>query len=330
MNIIDPKNEKFWIMYDEICSTYIWTSVRHLKYTIEYYKKIAIQKKSNINDISFIIIENGVPQFALIGFYLQIKKKPSIDLPFYSIQSKKISKNLRKKILSLIEDIIINNDYNFKLWEFLNGNHISFLTEYLLSRGATIQNDFTSIIDLKDELSVIKSNMRKSYKGLINQGEKKYNFKIFNSKNVKWEKINEIYKFREKNVSGSLFNKQILNTIYNMVKYNQAFFITIEDECILSYGLFFKNKNSCWYAQSVSDFSKNNTYYMHSIMWEAIKFSKKEGCQIFETGRQVYINHPKEEKPDIKNLNISDFKSGFGSTKNIILECKIDNKNFNF
>jgi len=47
---------------------------------------------------------------------------------------------------------------------------------------------------------------------------------------------------------------------------------------------------------------------------------KKNKCQYFEVGEQLYPNHPQSIRPTRKELGVSDFKAGFGGQTKMYLD----------
>ena len=58
----------------------------------------------------------------------------------------------------------------------------------------------------------------------------------------------------------------------------------------------------------------------HGLMMKAILHAKELGCHWFETGEQVFKNHPYEEPPSSKEIGVSLFKAGFGGNMRVFLD----------
>ena len=110
-----------------------------------------------------------------------------------------------------------------------------------------------------------------------------------------------------------------------MVQTGDAFLVQghIDDELVSS-GFFINSKTNCYYLSSASRRDLFQQPLFHAIMWTAILQAKKLGCRWFEVGEQIFPNYLKGQIPTKKELDISDFKAGFGGDTCMFLDLKLD------
>ena len=112
---------------------------------------------------------------------------------------------------------------------------------------------------------------------------------------------------------------------YNLVKNNCAFVVVgTYKKNIVSAGIFGFNHTNCVYQMSVSDRSMFLKPMFHGLMMKAINNAIDLGCNWFEIGEQVFLNHPIDIRPSKKEIDISSFKAGFGNETRMFLDLKLE------
>ena len=212
----------------------------------------------------------------------------------------------------------ISTEQLFDLWsvsqnicymDFLEDG-LSEVSKVLLLKGYTATLHYTQMIDLTKSEQELKSDLRKSYKSLVNKKV------ITNEMYV----ITPYQKLHER-VRGTMRSQDTWDVQQRMVWQKQAFCLTqtrfrnarstLPSNVITDAGLIvYYNKDMAYYASGCFEVDS------HALMWQAILKAKELGCKRFEMGEQVF--------DDSKVGNISKFKRGFGGTCEVrlILERK--------
>ncbi len=177
---------------------------------------------------------------------------------------------------------------------------LSDVSQMLLQKGYTATPYYTQIIELLKPVEILKQELRKSYKSLVN-------------KNVIINDMDEITPFRRlhEKVKGVTRSQETWDIQQKMLWKKQAFCLTqthfktrrnpLPSNTVTDAGmLVYYNELMAYYASGCS------TVDSHALMWQAILKVKELGCKRFEMGEQVF--------DDTKLGNISKFKRGFGGS----------------
>jgi hypothetical protein len=165
-------------------------------------------------------------------------------------------------------------------------------------------------IDLICSLDEIKRNIRKSYKSLINWGEKNFRFVIIDKENPDKELFNEFMLFHH-HVSGRITRSEDTWAIqYNMIENSEAFaLIAVYKDRIIGASLIVHTIYEAYYGVGVYDreLMQSGLPVSHSMLFKAISIAKDLNIQRFILGEISHSN-------SIKEQNIAKFKSGFTKT----------------
>jgi FemAB family protein len=170
-------------------------------------------------------------------------------------------------------------------------------------------------LDLGPDLSSIKSIIRKSYKSLINKGEKLWKLEILTFPNQhKWE---EFYNLHVRESGRITRSKQSWNAQYRMVEQACAFAVLAEDENseLVGCGFFYNTSKEALYFTGAHRRDLFPLPIGHAVQFRAIKEMKDRSIKWYRLG--TYFDQHNLEV-DQKEKNISLFKKGFSS--HVILE----------
>jgi len=321
--IIYPGSESFLQYKNKLLSHYNNQSPLYSDNAQKYYSQRPIDNNAKVNDKSFIIMQNNMPVILFLG--AAIEEAGRIDIKFFEMPCALIeldtllTKNTIKLFKSEINKLIKEGKGRgiFLYRDYLQTNKVSTLASYLLSLGATSTTSFWREIDLNRPIEIIRQGVRKSYTSLINWGIKELSPKIIDYSTVSLQDI-ENFRNLHKEVSGrTTRSKNSWLRQYEMVLNNNAFMVTgqIKDE-IVSAGFFIYNSTNCYYGSSASKRDLFEKPLFHSLLWTSIEHSKIIGCNWFEVGEQIL----KSSKVKSKEMNISNFKAGFGGSTRICLD----------
>ena len=239
---------------------------------------------------------------------------------FSSINNRKYNTGINKIVKNELNTLLDLVDQNIKYRDYLVDGAIDSVTNTLLSKGASHDLIFISTINLMRDLSVIRSDIRKSYKSLINWGDKNLKIEIFDHNNITQRNIQ---KFRELHIQESGRETRTLDNWliqYDMIKNNEAFLVMgyLED-ALVSAGFFNHSPTVCNYGSSASIRGLFDKPLFHGIMWKAILHAKSIGCNDFEVGERHFQNKNNSHFSQ-KELDISYFKAGFSGEVKVYLD----------
>ena len=228
-----------------------------------------------------------------------------LELDFYHLNNNFLTQLIESARLNAIDAI------HFRISPTLSNNMIPF--KELLRDGWTFYCGTTFLLNLQDEITVLKKNIRKSNKALINKFSRMYEVKIIDDKNSskdlfkQWVNLyGSCLKGLNKNRYEKMFEYQ-----YNMIINKKAILIMgLEKEICLGGMFFFLDAKYTSYALSAS--STNHDNIGCYLMWRSIEYLKEKGFLYLELGGLSYRNQIFCEF-ELKNSNITFFKEGVGA-----------------
>jgi FemAB family protein len=274
---------------------------------------------SRFQDVSFLIEENGEPLLG-VGAALRIlpdgrHELSASGMPIICIESPHLAQLQGRHLSRLLAEEMDRLLDTYPICSILSQNlttHLSPLGSFLLERGATSVPHFTQVIDLSLPPDVLHRSIRRSYKSLINWGEKNLCLRMVSASNAASESIDS---FRCLHVEVAGRETRPLRTWelqWQMIREGEAFLILGEwNEKLVTAALFQHSSRFCYYSVGVSRRELFDKPLSHVVLWRAILHAQRLGCRFFEVGQQLFPSEngtPSSEK----ERNISDFKRGFG------------------
>ena len=325
---IEANDQKFWDYWSLMYQNCSFISPLYSMKALDYYKQRPIDEGSEISDCSFVYVKNDTPCASLI--ISQVHKGDRTDLLANEIPGTSVVNSellSRKDMIAInkkIESIVNNLNGELKYRDFLNNGNINFVTRKLLSLGCVSYPFFSVVIDLRNTHELLHQRIRKSYKSLINSGEKNLKINTFDYKNISDDIFSEfkelhIFVSGRRTRSDDSWKKQL-----EMIKNKEAFLITgsVDDKMITgSYYMY--SDNVCYYGVSASIRELFDKPLSHALVWKAVMYAKETGCSFFEMGEQKYIGNSNDI--DEKQIAISDFKAGFGGDIRVFIDIVLDN-----
>jgi len=282
-----------------------------------------------VEDRSFIVLWEGEPVIGFRGAAVTSDSKTDLvfgEVPCIALENKpkltaKAAKTFSQEFDRFAEDV------SGSIWyrDFMIEGVLTSLSTHLLQKGAIAKPIFSQVIDLKDEKSVQKSSIRKSYKSLINWGIRELDPRVYDAATITWELIDQFRQLHIRESGRETRSEESWRRQLDMVQAGEAFIVLghLNGELVSS-GFFIYSKTNCYYGSSASRRDLFDKPLFHAIMWTAISHVKELGCKWFEVGEQLYPNHPSEKPPTKKELGISEFKAGFGGMTRMFLDLKLD------
>ena len=293
-------------------------SWRFLPARMEYEK--AYCHKTLIQDRSFVIKKNDLP-VAICPLFLEEQNNryffsSNLGYQVAPLVSSRSTEKQRKKIERFCFEEIDKLAKRKRVVKCMSqidpvagGYSYNVLTEYGYL-DASLQ---TAVIDLGNKLEVLRSNLRKSYKSLINNGIDKFTIFVMDSGNHDYD-VHEIYRKLHHKTSGRITRPiETFDMQFEDLKNDRAMLIALKDkDQFVAFSYFLHYRNCAYYGSAADDPDYESKIPLeHCIIWTAIDYYKKRGVNFLEIGAQQFgtqfFDHPSQ-----KDLNICFFKRGFG------------------
>ena len=292
-------------------------------------------------DVSFLIEEGGNP---LAGVLVAKKPMPTGDYelstfgrPIWYLQRPLLAASQAAGIACLVKEELDRLRTAFPIRQITYQNpegSLTVLAKYMLDEGARAFPAFAQVIDLKPEVSGLRQTVRKSYKSMINWGEKNLRPVILDHSNLNEEDFEEYRQLHFLAAGRETRCRKTWHINYEMIRAKEAFMVLGRLEGrLVSGALFNVCDDACYYSTAASDRALFEKPLGHCIIWRALLHAKELGCCTAELGQVLFPRQPVQDSkgadnnpadvvklPDEKNLNISKFKRGFGGRT----ECRLD------
>jgi FemAB family protein len=294
---------------------------------VEYQKEYA--RESKFEDFSFLAEENGA---ALMGVRLAAREFPDgkkelsgYGRPIVFLEAENLEPSQRDGAAGVIreelQNVLLANE-NVPVMFLEHGSTLSPVGRLLLDRGARASAKFSQILNLTAPEAQLRSQIRKSYKSLINWGAKNLKLRLLNHSNITTEAMEQFRLLHIEVAGRETRSARSWELQLEMVRNNEAFVVLGDlDGALVTAALFVHSPKYCYYGVSASKRELFEKPLGHIVLWTAILEAKKIGCKFFELGEQYFPNHG---APTPKELNISAFKKGFGGETVVRVEIQLN------
>ncbi|MEI8309162.1 MAG: GNAT family N-acetyltransferase [Verrucomicrobiota bacterium] len=322
MQIIEIHNASFERLWDGLWRA---DATQHPFLTpldVEYSKEYA--RDSRFDDLSFLVEENGTP---ILGLRMAIRKHPdnSLELsgfgrPITFLESTTVEPSLReaaaKMLCGQLKAQLDQNQFQKVLYQERR-SHLSPVGRCLLDAGAEAIPRFTQVIELSASETELRMNLRKSYKSLVNWGEKNLQLTLRDFDAVTPDDM-EAFRLLHVDVAGrETRSRRTWELQLEMIRRQEAFIILGRLAGDVVTAAFFNHSaRYCYYFCSASRRELFEKPLAHVVLWQAIRHAKELGCRCFEMGDQLFPALS-DSPPTPKELGISAFKKGFGGETQI-------------
>jgi hypothetical protein len=179
----------------------------------------------------------------------------------------------------------------------------------MLGQGATLSTNFHAVVDLSHSAADLKSDVRDSYRSLINWGRRNIEIRLVNGGKPDSDLFREFRQFHL-HISGRQTRPlESWNEMYNLVTQNKAELVTgFMDGELVSATFTVFSPSFASYATGVYDRLRFDKPISHWPLFLAILNAKQRGCQFYDLG-EVFVPAAQEDK----KANIAFFKKGFTS-----------------
>lgn len=184
----------------------------------------------------------------------------------------------------------------------------------------------TQIIDLKQSEDILWNNISKGHKANIKVANKIYKINYWDSSNLSKKTFYKYENLHEQAMGRKVRSNKSFEMFFNWVIKGDAILLEASlDEISIGYVYIIIYKKRAYYASGCRDNNKLYQSPSHLLIWESIKYLKKNNVEYLEMGTQHFgpswhYNSTKKE------INISNYKRSFGGfTKNVYVSEKFFN-----
>ncbi len=262
---------------------------------------------------SFVIFKNDVPLMLVYAFckdehfsFFNTPIRIYVDNTINADDTSKLYMYFYKTLKDYIKA------HNFSSLIYVNND---FVTSLFYGNIKNVELQYEATIDLSFSENLIKQNIRKSYKSLVNWGQRELDCKLFDSENITEQIFNDFKNFHilvsgRKTRSDKTWDIQ-LETIkeghgYLLMSYYEGKLVSSNyvehgtEEALYGVGVYDR------------DLMYNKLALAHYPLLYSIYHAKKISLKRFNLGA---ISH--KEMEVVKNLNIFKFKRGFATEVSI-------------
>ncbi len=259
--------------------------------------------------------ENGLVQYSYGDDYLRgpiifggVKKKSFdkiVDFVFQSVDEIAAQKRI-SRCLMMMEPV-----------ELLERRHyFNYYLEYGYEDASTID----CLIECWKDEEFLWSDVRKSYRPLINKAIRNYKSVIIDKNNFDFDLCEEYRKMHHLAAGRITRPENTFHYMYEMIKSENAFLVLIQDAGLKTVGAYYFLVHGPYgyYGSAATDPSLDSQSGVgHLGFWSGILFAKKQGCQFMDLGQLLMFPGGVTEK----EKNIFLFKTGFGGQKVIVFRA---------
>ena len=293
---IEMSNFKKSKLYSSINNNWSNTD-SYIRFINEYFN-------NSFENQSLVVFMNNEFFIAMISF-----SKDNIlsffGEPLYIIDNNEHSANLNlaynvfyKKLSSIKKEHSFN-----KIYLYENTKIISKFCDSIISNS----HNYQMYIDLSQSEELIKMNIRKSFKSLINWGKKNLQIDIIDSNNLDKIKFNSFKDFHVKVSGRKTRSDKTWDLQYDTIRNNEAYLTLGNLNGVLVSGAYIVHGTDiAYYGVAVNDreLMAENLPIGHSILFQSIILAKKKGLNKFIVGDYNFVE-------DEKINAITKYKKGF-------------------
>ncbi len=227
--------------------------------------------------------------------------------------SEKTRKGLINNCLDVLDELCRKTEQHF--WKGMESVFTDGAGQWhlkVMERGGKIHRvSHDLFVDLSMGLEQIKSNMRKSYKSLLNMGHKLWQTSIFDK--VDHEVFTEFRQLHYQVAGRATRSIETWDLQEQAINRGEAFLVILRNESgvLVGGGLFHISKTEGMYAVGVYDRNLFDKPLGHIVQMKAIEHMKTLGLRWHKLGERFYPGD--STKPSEKELSISHFKEGFAT-----------------
>lgn len=318
---LTPDKYKEW---DDFClksdEAWFWHTSSWLEYSLKYNPELKAESKS-------FLVYNNNELIAICPLILQINERGIKEfcynnehgpMPAFSNHlSKKTKEKAMKAVYGRIDEIAkANNAARIMLRltvlskSFIEASRQIF--NYLMKFSYLDNSINTQIINLSQPTEDLKKDLRNDHKNNINKNSPKLAIEIFNKNNITDSIFNKYIKMHHKAAGRVTRPISTFNLLYDLIKEGKAFLIGAKKEDVyIGFSYYIVFKDNVIYGSSCNDPEVKHIPVSHVVQWAAIEYMTEKKYKFYELGWQQFGSQL-YDMPSEKQVNISEFKRGFG------------------
>ena len=322
MKVIRVTEVDFTAMWERLRTTAEWRHPFLSASDIAYSKEYA--QDSHFEDVSCVIAEDQTP---ILGARMAIRtyadghrELSGFGRPIEYLESPTAAPAQRDGAAGVLREqlqaLLQREAFAVVLFRELQPV-LSPIGRCLLDAGARATPRFTQVIDLSLPEVLLRLQVRKSYKSLINWGEKNIHLTLRDHASVTNDDMEEFRRLHIEAAGRETRSHRTWELQLDMVRQKEAFLLLGRlDGALVTAAFFVHSPQYCYYGVSAAKRELFEKPLAHVVMWRAILHAKAIGCRWFEVGDQLFPAQT-APPPTPKDLGISTFKKGFGGDTHI-------------
>lgn len=289
----------------------------HWNYTGSYINYNKEYFGLNYIEYSIVVFENDIFYIGLWSFSCN-EVMSFFNQPIHIFHFNEYSKQFNLAYVLFINKLseLKKNNIISKLICFQNPYILSFYFNNIINTEIS----YDSYINLLQPVEIIKMNVRKSYKSLINWGASNLQTLMINNDNCDKTIFNSFKDFHIKVSGRQTRSDYSWDLQFNAIRSNNAFLLLgyMGNKMVSGSYIIYSSENA-YYGVAVNDrdLMGHNVPVGHYLLFSSILSAKNLGIKTFKLGG---INR----NTDDKISNINNYKKGFSNTINTLVKLTIE------
>lgn len=337
IEFLNSENKRDW---NDFCEKSDSAWFRHTTYWQDYILNCRFD--SNSKNLSFMVKQNSeiIAVVPLISQYIHGDEKNDefanydTPVPYLAIRNDNNSINKENTINFIndkIEELALENKIkrsSFFIDPLIKKDYLNDFKEFnLLKFGFSPDVKTTNIINMNDDIDLILRKMRKGHKADIKSVLKSddYRVDVFNKDNFTDDKLQIFKEIHKIDAGRQTRTDKSWEYIGEWIKNNHAVLLLVRINSLNKYcagGVFILYKKHGYYGYYAT---LDSSLLRHKIgpltQWSAIEYLKQNNFEKYEVGYNYYKANFKDT-PNLKEMEISKFKRGFGGDEVLHLTFK--------
>jgi hypothetical protein len=336
MQIVRADQPAFSSLWDRLRESGLPRTALYTPLDCEYLKNYPQAWRAH--DLSFVVEDEGTP---LAGAMMALRplsegfELSAFGRPILYLETPGLRPFLPSSLFSFLKEELdrVRAAHAIREIQYQNpGGWLTALGKYMLDAGAQAIPVFSQVLDLDLDEDGLRQAVRKSYKSLINWGEKHLCPNIVDQGTLE-EAVFEPYRELHLLAAGRETRSRATWQINaEMIRQGQAFLVLGRLDGRLVTGAFFNVfGDACYYSNAASDRDLFEKPLGHCITWRGLLHARSLGCRLLDMGEIFFTHQPVgptaatktedgQTRANEKNLNIAIFKRGFGGRP----ECRLN------
>ncbi len=327
IRVSDPEFDCFWQQGEMQIpgATIYYTKI------FREYEKLLFSERMIFDD-SFVVVGEGKKVLALVPLYAFKNESGLLQYSYGAdyLRGPIISRGEGKKTFDKTSDFVFQSIDEIAAQKRVSRcllmiepvellerrNYFNYYLEYGYEDAATV----SCLIEYGKEKELLWSDVRKSYRTLINKAMRFYKSVIINQNNFDFDLCEEYRKMHHLAAGRITRPANTFFNMYEMIKSGNAFLILIQNIDSKTVGAYYFLVHGAYgfYGSAATDPALDSQSGVgHLGLWRGILFAKEQACQFMDLGQLLMRPGGVTEK----EKNIFLFKTGFGGRKVVVFRA---------